>query len=129
MGDITESSATVALVNDDDEIVAGAVFTGYKWPNIWLSIAAEQMTPAFVAAIIHYPFVQLKCKRLSGLIASSNKISKRFAVHLGATLEGVMCDAAEYDDICIYGLMAKDAERWLKGASLKKLEAQYGRCT
>lgn len=123
--DLATSCAAVGLVNDDDELLAGAVFTGYRHPNIFMSIACEKMTPSFVAAFIHYPFVQLKCTRLSGLVNSKNTASRKFSEHLGAKLEGVMRQAAVDDDICIYGLLEKDARRWLKRSSLEKLEAAW----
>ena len=110
------------LVNDDDELVAGAVFNGYRHPAICMHIAAEKMTPTFVAAIMDYPFRQLGCKRITGVIDRKNKKSRHFAKHLGASLEGVMRDATESGDICIYGLLAKDAGRWLSPRFKKKLE-------
>lgn len=105
--------AAVGLLNDDDELVAGAVFNGYSPPNVLMHIAAERLTPAFVAAFIQYPFEQMKAGRITGLIDASNAKSRRFAEHLGAKLEGVMRQASPKGDVCVYGLLAKDAQRWL----------------
>ena len=107
-------AVAVALVNDDDELMAGVVFNGYSHPNILMHIAAERMTPAFVAAFAHYPFEQLKVARVTGLIDKDNKASRRFAEHLGAVLEGTMKDASPRGgDVCVYGWYARNAQKWL----------------
>lgn len=111
------------LVNDDEELIAGVVFNGYIAPNIMMHISAEKLTPGFVSTIMHYAFVKNNCKRVTGIIDKRNKQSRRFAHHLGAKLEGVMKDASPNGDLCIYGLMKRDAEKWIQPRYMKKLEA------
>ena len=65
-------------------------------------------------AIVRYAFEQLQCKRITGTILKSNKKSRRFAEQFGARLEGVMRDAHEQGDVCIYGLLKKDAAKWMR---------------
>lgn len=113
--------SSVGWANADGEIVAGVVYNGYQHPNILFHISAETLTPAFVWAFLHYPFCQLKVNRITGLIARKNRKSRRFAEHLGATLEGTMHKALVNDDVCIYGLFEKDARKWLD-----RLERKYG---
>jgi len=110
------------LVNKDDELMAGVVFNGYTHPAICMHIAAEKMTPTFVAVVMDYAFRQLKCKRVTGVIDRHNKASRRFALHLGAKLEGVMREASLKGDVCIYGLLRKDAEQWLTPRYKQRLE-------
>jgi RimJ/RimL family protein N-acetyltransferase len=111
------------LVNDDEELIAGVVFNGYIAPNIMMHISADAITPGFISTVMHYAFVKNNCKRVTGIIDKRNKKSRRFAHHLGAKLEGVMRDAGEHGDICIYGLMKSDAEKWIQPRYMKKLEA------
>jgi hypothetical protein len=111
----------IGLVDAFDKLVAGVVFEGYNHPVICMHIAADKMTPSFAAAIMDYPFNQLKCKRVTGIIEKRNKKSRRFANHLCAKLEGVMVDASEVGDVCIYGLLAKDAQKWLSNKYQRKL--------
>jgi RimJ/RimL family protein N-acetyltransferase len=120
--------SAVGLVNNDDELVAGVVFNGYEHPNILMHIAAERMTPGYIAAVMYYPFKQLGCKRVTGLIAKKNKKSRGFAEHLGAVLEGTMKDASPYGDVCVYGLLEKAARKWLTPAYMDRLgkEVVYG---
>lgn len=112
--------AAVGLVRGD-EVMAGAVFYSYLWPNILMNIAADRMTPAFVAAICDYAFRQVRCKSITGLIHRKNKASRKFSEHLGAKMRGVLHDAAPNDDIFIYQLMAKDAEKWASPRYMQKL--------
>tara|TARA_R110002126_G_scaffold253479_1_gene396551 strand:- start:875 stop:1318 length:444 start_codon:yes stop_codon:yes gene_type:complete len=111
------------LVNNNEELIAGVVFNGYIAPNIMMHISAETLTPGFVSTIMHYAFVKNNCKRVTGIIDKNNKKSRRFAHHLGAKLEGVMKDASPSGDLCIYGLMKSDAEKWIQPRYMKKLEA------
>lgn len=102
-----------ASVNSEGEIEAGCIFYGYLWPNIMMNVAAERMTPAFAFAMTSYPFVNLKCRSITGMIKKKNKASRRFAEHLGAELRGVLKEAAADDDVLIYQLMSEKASRWL----------------
>lgn len=116
------SFEAVGLLSDLDELAAGAVFNGYDHPNILMHIAAERMTPGFVAALMHYPFVQLNCERVTGLIDASNRKSIKFALHLGAAYEGSMMRAAKDGGaVRIYGLLREEGEKWLDPRYTRKL--------
>lgn len=117
-----DNFVAIGSVNGAQEIMAGAVFTGYEHPNILMHIAADAMTPQFVAAIMRYPFVQLGCLRVTGLIEKRNHASRRFAKHLGAVLEGTMKDASLNGDVCVYGLLRASAEKWLGERYQQRLE-------
>ena len=106
--------SAIGLLNSNEELVAGAVFDGYQHPNILMHISAERLSRNFMDAIVRYAFEQLQCKRITGTILKSNKKSRKFAEQFGAKLEGVMRDAHEKGDVCIYGLMKKDAEKWMR---------------
>lgn len=113
------------LLNKDDKLVAGIIFNGFTHPNINMHISAERITPGFISTAMHYAFVKLDCKRITGVIDQENKNSCRFAVKLGARLEGVMRDATIRGDLCIYGLLRANAQKWIKPQYLKKLEESW----
>lgn len=119
--------AAVALVKDD-ELVAGAVFYGFSWPNIMMHIAGECFTAGFVAAVVDYPFRQLKCRSMSGVIHKKNRRSRDFAEHLGAKYRGTLFEAAPDDDVMMYQLMAADARKWMTPRYVQKMvkEVAYG---
>lgn len=115
--------AVFGLINEEKGVLAGVVFNGYAKPNILMHIAAERLTPTFVAAIMHYAFVQCECKRVTGVIERQNHGSIAFAQKLGAEYEGTLRDAGENGDLEIYGLMRDRGMRWLTPRNLQKLEA------
>ena len=117
-----QNYAAIGLLNSNEELVAGVVFDCYQHPNILMHISAERLSRGFMDAIVRYPFEQLQCKRITGTILKSNKKSRRFANHMGFKLEGVMRNAHEDGDVCIYGLMKKDAQKWMR----QELEKVHG---
>ena len=109
------------LLDGDDRLVAGAIFNGYKKPNIVMSIAAERITPAFMAAIMGFAFNQCNCGRVTGLVEKRNHASRKFSLHLGAKLEGCMRRASPNGDVLIYGLLREDAQKWITDKYRAKL--------
>lgn len=121
-----DAIAAIGLLNAEEELVAGAVFNGYAPPNILMHIALEYMTPAFVSALMYYPFVQLKCGRVTGVIEQQNLHARQFTEHMGGVLEGTMIKAAPNgDNYCIYGLQADVAAKWLSPRYTRKLERAF----
>ena len=113
------------LLNKNEELVAGIIFNGYTHPSIMMHISADHLTPGFIATAMHYAFVKLNCKRITGAIEQGNKDSCRFAVRLGAQLEGIMRDATPKGDLYIYGLLRANAQKWIKPQYIKKLEDSW----
>ena len=110
--------------------VAGVVYEGYNGANIYVHIAklrGVRLSPTFIAAMFDYPFRQLKVRRISATIADRNERSKEFARKLGGRLEGVLEDALPDGNLCIFGLLRKDAEKWLTEPYRRRLEVADGR--
>lgn len=98
-------------------LAAVAVFSNYRAPNIEISFVVENprwATPQAVRAIMRYPFVQLDCKRITAVTEATNQRARAFLCRLGFQLEGVHPDALPSGDACTYGLLRKDASRWLQ---------------
>lgn len=114
-----------ALVNDDDEILAGAVFHGYVQNlNIIMEVAGEHFTPLFMAAICDYAFRKNNCKRITGFIDVGNAKSIQWAEDFGAVREGCMREASTRGDVYIYGLLRADAAKWLTPRMLRRLDQE-----
>ena len=114
----------------DGEIVAGIVFDGYNQANIFVHIAklrGERMPPTLIAAMFDYPFRQLQCKRLSAIISDRNEASMGFARKLGATVNGFLEDGAVDGNLVIFGLLRKDANKWLTKSLQRRLGVEHGR--
>lgn len=108
-----------------DPLRAGVVFEKFNRCNIWMHIAKDEapLAPTFMAAIMDYPFNQCGVKRITGSVALSNEASRKFSKKLGARMEGVMEDALPDGDLCIYGLLRRDADRWLSKRYQRRLRS------
>lgn len=110
----------------DGELVAAAVFNQYRHPNIEISFVTSSprwATPKAVRAIMRYPFVQLQCKRLTSTTEAKNQRATAFLCRLGFTQEGYHPDALPTGDAVTFGLLARDAARWI-GAEEKPCPVQ-----
>lgn len=129
LGAVYATNATGLGWRRRGRIVAGLAFEGYNGVNIFVHIAklrGEPMPVELVAAMFDYPFRQLKLRRMSALVADRNEASKAFARKLGARLEGTMKEASPDGDLCIFGLLRKDAEKWLAEPYRRRLEVFDG---
>lgn len=98
------------------ELVAAVIYSDYKHPDIHASIVST--TPAWCTRralrhILRYPFVQLGCKRVTAVTEATNHPAREFLCRLGFRQEGIHPDARPTGDAVSYGLLARDAARWL----------------
>lgn len=104
-------------VHHGDEIVAVAIYNGYRPPNIditFVTISPRWASPKTVKALLRYPFKQLGCKRITAITEATNQPARAFLCRLGFKLEGIHPGALLTGDAITYGLLAKDAARWLE---------------
>ena len=97
-------------------IVAVALFANHQGPNIEITFVTS--TPRWashemIRGILSYPFVQLACKRVTAVTEACNTDARAFLERLGFCQEGTHPDAFPSGDGISYGLLRKDAERWL----------------
>lgn len=106
-------------VSDGDKIIAGVVFHNYypMYRNIELSMAALSPVwakPAIIGELLHYPFIQLDCGRVTTLTPANNKRALRFNEHLGFIREGLVRKGYGDEDMIVCGMLSNEAEKWLK---------------
>jgi len=97
-------------------IVGAIYYTNFRTSSIEMGWAGEKgwVTRAHLREIFGYPFNQLGCLRVWGLIHRHNKESRTLAEKLGCRVVGVADD--EYgvgQDAIIYS-MKRDACRWIE---------------
>lgn len=97
-------------------IVGAIYYTNFRRSSIEMGWAGEKgwVTRAHLREIFGYPFNQLGCLRVWGLIDRHNKESRTLAEKLGCRVVGVADD--EYGpgrDAIIYS-MKRDACRWIE---------------
>ena len=109
-------SFCIGVVDDNDELQGGVVFTSFDGVGVTLHSAGKNrmwLNRMFLKAVFSYPFKQLKCKRLSTLVRADNPNAAVIAEKAGFTLEGRL-RKAEIDgcDLLVYGMLKEECP-WL----------------
>jgi RimJ/RimL family protein N-acetyltransferase len=104
-------------VEQDGELIAGVVFEGYTGSSISMHVAAVEgklwLSREFLFRSFAYPFLQLECNRVTGLVRVDNPKAQKLDEHLGFVREGVMRKGAtDGTDYIIYGMLKEEC-RWL----------------
>lgn len=111
----------IGQVNENGELVAGAVFSGYNGAHIILSLACQKpMHRQFIAMMFDYPFNKAGVNRLTAFIKSNNQKSIHLAERLGFVLESTLQQATLDADLQIYR-MFKNECRFITDRYLKAL--------
>lgn len=112
-----EGAYTVAVVNEENEIVAGAIFSSQSTTNIFLSGAISKdgirtVTKEKLSEMLSIAFLPpFNCIRITALVSPTNKRSQKFVEGLGFLHEGTFRDyMAENTETLIYGLTKSDFE-------------------
>ena len=96
------------------EIVAGGIYTGWNGRSIVCHVAVEGlMTPAYLAAIFHYPFVHCGVDKIIAPVSEGNTDSARFVKKLGFSEETRIEDAHPDGAIIIF-TMKREACRFIE---------------
>lgn len=104
-------------LEEDGELIAGVVFNQYTGPGILMHVAAvptkRWMTRDYLYRCFAYPFIQLNCNRITGLVREDNLTAQRFDEHLGFVREGLMRKACDDgSNMIVYGMLREEC-RWL----------------
>lgn len=108
---------------DGPKLIAGVLYEAFNGASITMSVAAEGrnwLDRRFLWAAFDYPFNQLGCKTVVGLVSSANKRAQRFDEHLGFKLVATLEQAHQEGDMLVYQMLRRDC-RWLE------LGKRYGR--
>lgn len=108
----------IGLANKAGSLIAGVVYQNYTKTDIHMHVAAlpgrRWLSRAFLGEGFRYPFEQLGCRRVTGLVPAKNEAAQRFDEHLGFIQEGrVRKILPNGDDLLIYGMLREEC-RWLK---------------
>lgn len=108
--------ASLGIVRDG-HIVAGIVYH-YRPPHdadmTIASIDKRWCNRLVLKAIFVYPFLQLKCKRVTALVESTNQPIQAFLCRVGFQQEGILRQGyASGGDAVIFGML-RDECRWLE---------------
>lgn len=109
--------ATAIGVERDGRIIAVLVFSAWRPPTIEVTIASDDKhwaSRSVIRAFMRYPFVQLKCKRVTAITAVRNYRARSTLERLGFVQEGFHRDWFPDDDAISYGLLRAAAKQWIE---------------
>lgn len=99
-----EDSQAIGLI-DNGDLLMGVLYNNYTQNNVFAHIRADKpLTPAFVKIMFDYPFNQLKVKRITAPIKSTNKRAIEFVQRLDFVIECKLAQAIPDGDMHIYVL-------------------------
>jgi RimJ/RimL family protein N-acetyltransferase len=114
---------TAIGLEENGGLIAGVVYEGYNGANIQMHVAAHPgcrwLNRQFLHFAFWYPFVQLDCARVTGLVPDDNAEARVFDEHLGFVLEARLKEAHPTGDLLVYRMFRRDC-RWLN------LKVSYG---
>ena len=101
------------------ELVAGVCYENWNGRSIMCHIVIDgRITPEYLAAIFHYPFVYLGVEKIIVPIVQSNEDSIKFVTKLGFTYATTLKEAHPDGDIHIYEMKRENcryvSERYIK---------------
>ncbi len=109
---VPEMYSAMMVVDDNQDFVAGVVFSNFRETDVEVSCASENPAawrPHVCKAIFTYVFEQLGCVRCTSITVKGNKKARSFLESLGFQLEGNV--RLGYDgrrDALVYGMLKSE---------------------
>lgn len=114
------TDSTIGIVDDsksgDSWVRGGVIYTGYTGSAVWMHVAGRDeswITRDMLWAAFHYPFVQLGCRRVYGIVEEANQHALDFDLKLGFSVH-VALPFMFASGAGIVVFMDRDTCRWLK---------------
>ena len=115
-GDWIAGRGTGIGLERDGVLVAGTLFEDFNGANVLMHVAAEPgrqwLNLTYLNTCFDYPFNQLGCRRVTGIVPSVNTDALRFDLHLGFEQEAVLKDAHPEGDLIVLR-MTREQCRWI----------------
>lgn len=114
----TFRNATAIGIERSGSLVAGVVYDRFSGNDICMHVAAKPgvrwLNRESLYRFFAYPFVQIGCTRVTGLVAADNLVAQEFDEHLGFVKEGVLRKGMpDGTDLFVYGML-RDECKWIK---------------
>jgi len=107
--------STAIGVQNDGQLIAGAVFHDYSDGQVQASISAispKWATRSVLYSLFAYPFIQMDANRLLVTCDETNVKAMKMNRQLGFTPEGILRKLYYPNDAIIFGML-KDECKWL----------------
>lgn len=115
-GAYDDRSAALGILKKG-RLVGGVLFNMYSGNDIFMSAAFDEpcLTRANLNRLFSYPFVQLKCRRMTTITGETNTHARAIDERLGFTQEGIVrCAFPNDENAIVYGMLREEC-RWLRG--------------
>ena len=115
VGGVSNAHAQGIGWQKDGEIVAGVAYEGFSGSNIFVHQCVEgRVSRNFWWAVTDYPFNQLGCKRITGLVDSINSKALALNKHIGFQVEATLEKAGKHDSDLVVMVLWKEDCRFLR---------------
>lgn len=112
----TRGRGTAIGLFSDEGWIAGVIYDSWNGRSLCMHVAAvpgaRWMTKDYLQVCFAYPFLQLGCSKLIGLVGEGNMQARKFDEHLGFVLEATLEDAHPDGKLLVY-TMTKEQCRWI----------------
>jgi RimJ/RimL family protein N-acetyltransferase len=117
LGEDNFDGATGIGLEKDSELIAAVVFNMYTKASICMHVASDGsknwLNKDFLFRAFAYPFIQLKCNRITGLVRVDNIDAQIFDEKLGFKKEGLVRKGSDDGtDMILYGMLKEEC-RWI----------------
>lgn len=105
----------------DGELIAGVAYEGFNGSNVFVHQRVDAAPPRrFWWAVTDYPFNQLGCGRITGIVETWNEKALRLNTHIGFRVEATLEKAGRNNsDLVVMVLWKEDCRflRWVNAPS------------
>lgn len=99
-------------IEREGKLIAVVAWDNWRGVSVEVTIAADSprwATRQTITTLMSYPFMQLKCQRITSFVRKGNKRARKLNEGLGFKLEGRMRDAGpNLETVLLYGITRKD---------------------
>jgi len=109
-------------MEDEKGFLCGVVYDRFsmnsagEYEDCAMHVAARSnskwCTREFLKHAFGYPFKQLSCARVTGLVKAGNEAARRLDEHLGFVQEGILRKGMDGNDLILYGMLKQEC-KWI----------------
>lgn len=105
----------IGFASENSQLLGAVAFNNFVWPDVHIHQAGRPgwLTRQSLRTIFEYPFEQLECRHVTGLIPAGQARARDITERAGFRLEGILREAHKDGDLCVYG-MTRDECGWIK---------------
>jgi hypothetical protein len=109
-------TASLGVMNENDDLVAGVVYDHLTGPCVTATIAVEGkcLPRRMIRAMFNYPYKYLGVRKILVYVNEMNEASVLLAQRLGFKLEATIKDVYVEGDMLILSLLKQDCI-WIRG--------------